>query len=356
MARADRGSRPGPAHRGRAVRRRGPSRGLSRVPRRGRGPRPGGPHAEARRPGPPGACARASSASSAIESPAGLRRNAAPNAADGGGHASAWLRRAPLPPRPPPRCSSWSSGVRLRAARRRPWPSARSRTDAWAEASLMPHPWGSEISVQVGGFHRGTMCQVWLRRNDGRRVSAGSFRYVYDGESERRRPELRRDPRPRHRDRLAGRLQDLRGAAAVPLGGHGRLVVPDNLAAGGHLMRPRLSRTAIALGGGHWRRPWPSAWRRGSSSTTNASGGSSEQGATASTALPPAARRHGGRRRQLEAGQILVDAQGRTLYSSRRTKAMSPTAAASAPRSGRHTPPRAARRPARAPTASKLGT
>jgi hypothetical protein len=55
---------------------------------------------------------------------------------------------------------------------------------AWAEASLMPHPWGSEISLQVGGFHRGTMCQVWLRRNDGRRVSAGSFRYVYQGGSE----------------------------------------------------------------------------------------------------------------------------------------------------------------------------
>ena len=55
---------------------------------------------------------------------------------------------------------------------------------AWAEASLMPHPWGSEISVQVGGFHRGTMCQVWLRRNDGMRVSAGSFRYVYQGGSE----------------------------------------------------------------------------------------------------------------------------------------------------------------------------
>jgi hypothetical protein len=55
---------------------------------------------------------------------------------------------------------------------------------AWAKASLAPHPWGSEISVQVGGFHRGTMCQVWLRRKDGKRVSAGSFRYVYQGGSE----------------------------------------------------------------------------------------------------------------------------------------------------------------------------
>jgi putative zinc finger protein len=55
---------------------------------------------------------------------------------------------------------------------------------AWAKASLAPHPWGSEISVQVGGFHRGTMCQVWLRRKDGKRVSAGSFRYLYQGGSE----------------------------------------------------------------------------------------------------------------------------------------------------------------------------
>lgn len=55
---------------------------------------------------------------------------------------------------------------------------------AWAQASVAPHPWGSEISVQVGGFPRGTMCQVWLRRDDGKRVPAGSFRYVYDGGGE----------------------------------------------------------------------------------------------------------------------------------------------------------------------------
>jgi anti-sigma-K factor RskA len=52
---------------------------------------------------------------------------------------------------------------------------------AWAEANLVPHKWGSEISLQVGGFRRGTTCQVWLRRKDGERVSAGSFRYVYGG-------------------------------------------------------------------------------------------------------------------------------------------------------------------------------
>ena len=71
-------------------------------------------------------------------------------------------------------------------------PSSRSETVAfrslphgtWANASLAPHSWGSEISVQVGGFRRGTMCQVWLRRDDGERVPAGSFRYVYQGGSE----------------------------------------------------------------------------------------------------------------------------------------------------------------------------
>jgi hypothetical protein len=55
---------------------------------------------------------------------------------------------------------------------------------AWAEVSLAPRPWGSEISVQVGGFRRGTLCQMWVRRDDGKRVPAGSFRYVYQGGSE----------------------------------------------------------------------------------------------------------------------------------------------------------------------------
>jgi hypothetical protein len=52
---------------------------------------------------------------------------------------------------------------------------------AWAEAELTPHAWGSEISVQVGGFPPGMRCSVWLRRDDGERVPAGSFRYVYRG-------------------------------------------------------------------------------------------------------------------------------------------------------------------------------
>ena len=55
---------------------------------------------------------------------------------------------------------------------------------ASAQATLTPSPWGSDVSVQVRGFRPGTMCQIWLRRADGSRVPAGSFRYVYDGESD----------------------------------------------------------------------------------------------------------------------------------------------------------------------------
>jgi putative zinc finger protein len=55
---------------------------------------------------------------------------------------------------------------------------------ASAEATLAPRPWGSEITVHVYGFRPGTLCQVWLRRSDGKRVSAGSFRYVYGGEGD----------------------------------------------------------------------------------------------------------------------------------------------------------------------------
>jgi hypothetical protein len=55
---------------------------------------------------------------------------------------------------------------------------------ASAKATLEPRPWGSEISVHVYGFRPGTVCQVWLRRSDGKRVPAGSFRYVYSGEGD----------------------------------------------------------------------------------------------------------------------------------------------------------------------------
>jgi anti-sigma-K factor RskA len=55
---------------------------------------------------------------------------------------------------------------------------------AYAKATLEPRPWGSEISVHVYGFRPGTVCQIWLRRSDGKRVPAGSFRYVYSGEGD----------------------------------------------------------------------------------------------------------------------------------------------------------------------------
>ena len=55
---------------------------------------------------------------------------------------------------------------------------------ASAEATLVPRPWGSEISVQVRGFRPGTLCQVWLRASGGKRVPAGSFRYLYEGEGD----------------------------------------------------------------------------------------------------------------------------------------------------------------------------
>jgi hypothetical protein len=50
-------------------------------------------------------------------------------------------------------------------------------------ATLEPRPWGSDISVRVWGVRPGTLCTVWLRREDGTRLPAGSFRYVYAGES-----------------------------------------------------------------------------------------------------------------------------------------------------------------------------
>jgi hypothetical protein len=52
------------------------------------------------------------------------------------------------------------------------------------DASLEPRAWGSDVSLHVRGFRPGTLCTVWLRRNDGTKVPAGSFRYVYAGESD----------------------------------------------------------------------------------------------------------------------------------------------------------------------------
>ena len=51
-------------------------------------------------------------------------------------------------------------------------------------ASLQSRPWGSDVQVHVRGFPPGTLCMVWLRGADGERIPAGSFRYVYAGETD----------------------------------------------------------------------------------------------------------------------------------------------------------------------------
>jgi Putative zinc-finger len=52
------------------------------------------------------------------------------------------------------------------------------------DASLQPRAWGSDVNLHVDGFRPGTLCTVWLRSSDGTKVPAGSFRYVYAGESD----------------------------------------------------------------------------------------------------------------------------------------------------------------------------
>jgi hypothetical protein len=47
-------------------------------------------------------------------------------------------------------------------------------------AAIEPRSWGTEIHMYVHGARKGTLCRVWLRRTDGERVAAGSFRYRYD--------------------------------------------------------------------------------------------------------------------------------------------------------------------------------
>jgi hypothetical protein len=51
-------------------------------------------------------------------------------------------------------------------------------------AALEPRPFGTQIRMQVGGIRSGTLCRVFLRRDDGARVAAGTFRYRYGGDSE----------------------------------------------------------------------------------------------------------------------------------------------------------------------------
>jgi hypothetical protein len=47
-------------------------------------------------------------------------------------------------------------------------------------AGLTARPWGTQIDLYVSGVPSGTMCRVWLRRHDGERVVAGTFRYVQE--------------------------------------------------------------------------------------------------------------------------------------------------------------------------------
>lgn len=51
-------------------------------------------------------------------------------------------------------------------------------------ATLEPRPFGTEIQMYVSGVRSGTLCQVFLRSPAGARVSAGTFRYRWGGESE----------------------------------------------------------------------------------------------------------------------------------------------------------------------------
>jgi len=48
-------------------------------------------------------------------------------------------------------------------------------------ATLQPRPFGTEIRMNVHGIRSGTLCRVFLRRTDGTRMPAGSFRYRYAG-------------------------------------------------------------------------------------------------------------------------------------------------------------------------------
>ncbi len=51
-------------------------------------------------------------------------------------------------------------------------------------ATLEPHAFGTEIHMYVSGIRSGTLCRVFLRGPDGRRYSAGSFRYRWGEDSE----------------------------------------------------------------------------------------------------------------------------------------------------------------------------
>ncbi len=51
-------------------------------------------------------------------------------------------------------------------------------------ATLAPRAFGTQIEMYVSGIRSGTLCRVFLRGPNGARVSAGTFRYRYGGDSE----------------------------------------------------------------------------------------------------------------------------------------------------------------------------
>jgi hypothetical protein len=51
------------------------------------------------------------------------------------------------------------------------------------DASLEPRSFGTQIEVYVSGVRSGTLCRVFLRGSHGTRLSAGSFRYRWDGDT-----------------------------------------------------------------------------------------------------------------------------------------------------------------------------
>jgi len=51
-------------------------------------------------------------------------------------------------------------------------------------ATLQPRAFGTQIEMYVSGIRSGTLCRVFLRGPNGARVSAGTFRYRYGGDSE----------------------------------------------------------------------------------------------------------------------------------------------------------------------------
>ncbi len=52
------------------------------------------------------------------------------------------------------------------------------------KATLEPHAFGTEIHMYVKGVRSGTLCRVFLKDDNGRTYSAGSFRYRWGNDSE----------------------------------------------------------------------------------------------------------------------------------------------------------------------------